>query len=853
MPSVHIQMSVENDNIQQTKQSLITIPGSYWFYHRKNVYKFTFKYCRAFKAEKQFDYTRELMKIIRRIIKCQPKQGQQFETKHLLVTYNHTSWTRQDKMFAMLKFSERTNVSAFSRAFVLTIKIISSPERLLANTGYAVTLQDSSLLNLDDKNDVSIINKEDSLSSKLDDQIFGSDIQRSSTGTVSTMKIESLVTEMSKNDSMYTNRINDINLLDDKSELSKSFNCAIKNELISVSPKSQRIVNNPLISENNLCSGKEFSVDNSNHDTNDRLRSRRSTENMSLHEDNIKTDNIEDIDDNQSIVETDDASLDSANMPYQYLIEKEIESCKEKNIFNPSILNEEKRVDSLNKESNKKVDNAKYKVSKIDRRKQKLKELDKKVLLEENYLRSSNITDQVMEGLMFTIRKDQDTVSVLEQKTKLEVDEVLENSEKVETKEGEKCLVNSSLLRLENLITKIEFSGAKRRKTDNILDKRKDSELCFTGNSHNFLKNLNTIDNYICSKEYPIISDYRNNKAIHVENKRNYFDKDLQGDEKMEFGDFENEEDEDEDIVPEAFQCNISSNDSSSSYLDMLIADIETKESVQNNYMEMLQKGASSLQNHCKTLVEDVCLSNKTNFQSKSKLKAPNNSNGSKSKVPKITSDKIINTNEIPPALQEIIKYSCFKRNAIMASTVSETDKGNINEPQPSTSKEKSVHRGTIVGNNNKTTDILMDSSSTISSALKTHNQIKSELSLVYKTDLGIRKRDNSIVNKKYLTKGTTYVLNKDFVLPSKLQDITEDFFNEMLQQQKKNANHSQRSLRQRKSINTKELKNSEIRIEMLKFIQDITRGAKVVVQRMSTKSISNILGKSSSTTTCMN
>lgn len=70
--------------------------------------------------------------------------------------------------------------------------------------------------------------------------------------------------------------------------------------------------------------------------------------------------------------------------------------------------------------------------------------------------RSSDITDQVMEGLMFTIRQDKDNVRVLEQRTKMELDEVLENSEKVETKEGERCLVNSSLLRLENLVTKIE-------------------------------------------------------------------------------------------------------------------------------------------------------------------------------------------------------------------------------------------------------------------------------------------------------------------------------------------------------------------------------------------------------------
>jgi hypothetical protein len=35
-----------------------------------------------------FSYGRELLKIIRRIIKCHPSQGQQFGTQHLLVTYS---------------------------------------------------------------------------------------------------------------------------------------------------------------------------------------------------------------------------------------------------------------------------------------------------------------------------------------------------------------------------------------------------------------------------------------------------------------------------------------------------------------------------------------------------------------------------------------------------------------------------------------------------------------------------------------------------------------------------------------------------------------------------------------------
>lgn len=81
--------------------------------------------------------------------------------------------------------------------------------------------------------------------------------------------------------------------------------------------------------------------------------------------------------------------------------------------------------------------------------------------------KSANITDLVMEGLMFTIKQDKDSLTVVEQKTKLEPDEVLENSEKIETQEGAECLVNSSLLKLENLITKIDKSNSSNNSNKN--------------------------------------------------------------------------------------------------------------------------------------------------------------------------------------------------------------------------------------------------------------------------------------------------------------------------------------------------------------------------------------------------
>ena len=95
----------------------------------------------------------------------------------------------------------------------------------------------------------------------------------------------------------------------------------------------------------------------------------------------------------------------------------------------------------------------------------------RKLTLDNMASRSSDITDLVMEGLMFTIRQGQGSVAVIEQKTKLEIDEVLENSEKIETKRGEKCLRNSSLLGLENLITMIESpkQGKREHKCPNTI------------------------------------------------------------------------------------------------------------------------------------------------------------------------------------------------------------------------------------------------------------------------------------------------------------------------------------------------------------------------------------------------
>ncbi|CAK9807951.1 hypothetical protein ANTPLA_LOCUS5574, partial [Anthophora plagiata] len=89
------------------------------------------------------------MKIIRRIIKSQPRQGQQFITSHLLVTYNHTSWTRQDRIIATTQFKERC-VVPFSCAFMLTIKVLYLPETIEQNAGYTTAHSVQSLIQKDE-------------------------------------------------------------------------------------------------------------------------------------------------------------------------------------------------------------------------------------------------------------------------------------------------------------------------------------------------------------------------------------------------------------------------------------------------------------------------------------------------------------------------------------------------------------------------------------------------------------------------------------------------------------------------------------------------------------------------------
>lgn len=106
------------------------------------------------------------------------------------------------------------------------------------------------------------------------------------------------------------------------------------------------------------------------------------------------------------------------SLPYQYLIEKDIinskttETSEKKSRASPSKQLDKRKLPIMMKrcEDSEKFWEAKRRTEEINLT-----------------FKSSNITDLVMEGLMFTIKQDQDSVMVVEQKTKLELDEVIFN------------------------------------------------------------------------------------------------------------------------------------------------------------------------------------------------------------------------------------------------------------------------------------------------------------------------------------------------------------------------------------------------------------------------------------------
>ncbi|XP_054011322.1 uncharacterized protein LOC128893991 isoform X1 [Hylaeus anthracinus] len=786
MPGIYVRETSWIDWIQQRENPVLTVPSSYWLCYKKNIYKFILRYHRTALNLTQFPYGKELMKIIRRIIKNQPRQGQQFSTSNLLVTYNHTSWTRQDKMFALMKFKERS-VSAFSHAFVLTIKIMLPLESIEQTSK----------------------NNRLNTSSKIDN--FTKTSSNKQTSCVQSNKLinspkASLEPSVPHND---------------LSETKTKANKCLKNSIV--------ILQN--INKNQSRSGTSSKLPNSTAnkvDENKIAADRLEESNCSVDENmqdktvgnnNITASNINKISEDSNTVDA--TNIDSINLPYQYLIEREIEDAKRKMLDDEVSSNETKKRKI--KEIDEHSTNSVKSLTDIAQSEEIHCQKKRKHLIENIQSRSSDITDLVMEGLMFTIRQEQDAVAVIEQKTKLEIDEVLENSEKIETKEGEKCLRNSSLLGLENLITMIELPKKmeNKYKSPNIITPESKNMQMQTSSS---VINDDKKDNVANNSSYLEMYEYKCNENMNI----------------TENDDAEYEEEE--DIIPEALQDDIfrpslldyEEIDRTKDKLevmidkDLLMDDIDTDELIKS---EITTEHNSPCRKDLvsKINVKTSCSNNSLDVNHTSTF-----NNAKRLNVPVVISNEIITVDQIPRSLQKILKkQSPIKNNEKeMDEDCTNVHKMQSYEEKDSASKiESSGHSSNQMFQNT----LNLNNSETLVHTDETHEN---------KLKLKKEKSPEQITNTS----------KAEQLSSNEIEDITDEFYQELLLVQKKKNLPNQRYLRpRRKSLNMLSNTNlGDTHIEIMKFFHDITRGAKVVVKRMSTKSIHSIIEKSSSLATCM-
>ncbi|KAI4490339.1 hypothetical protein M0802_010716 [Mischocyttarus mexicanus] len=851
MPGVHIHKISELNWFEQQEQSKLTVPGSYWLCHKNQIYKFTLMFHHTMRDLQGFSYGKELMKVIRRIIKSEPSQGQQFITKHILVTYNYSSWTRQDKMFATLKFANHKEATTVSRAIILTIKIIQDDTCELEifqkdksnhlESECIIERRNSNIYRLkinatDTNNHRSNLNLNESSSNSTSSIVKCQDKDLSNVSTSEFMNIE-------KND---VNKINNrsITFTKDKKE---------NNELYNNIENPVSLLN--LIECEELIEHKETEL---------QLNSNAITQG------------------NNTINSNDEGIIDSTNLPYQYLIEKEIENAK-KNIIECSFSNnnksitvdEESRIDSTTKSENKyvkKITKDKVPETAQNNNKQSIKDLSvnsKKLLInnektikdnnklkrigesekkvEDSIVKSSNITDLIMKGRMFMIKQDQDSVSVVEQNTKSDLDEVLENSEKFETKRGEKCLLNSSLLKLENLITKIKIpketvkSNYENKCTSNNINSnvdldsmviKKDSanNQCMDTQINVNNPSVSTFNLQDIPTSSKLCLEY---KEEHESNLKNFESKENNVSSKIQFWD---DNDESENIFKETFKNIEKFNVSNCSIVESVIDDSESHINSNNS--------------------EDI----------------ENTNLNITSKVPRIISDQIVTIDQIPLGLQKIVKERLSKRNRSSINNESNLQDTSLDDtilisPNESTNLEMKSFKTDLLDIEKCLTplpdDTEMDSDDTsiicsnIAVVKETElpmvndKTIQSPKRKVYSSTNKKRKHKREKKDYKHDTKisstDLTNVQNSNS-LNNKLQDITEDFYQDLMQHRKHgNNNCNEKFLNHEKKSLENDVKNNDTRIEMLKFIEDITRGVKVVVKRMNIKTMSTIIGNNSS------
>ncbi|XP_078035040.1 uncharacterized protein LOC144469039 isoform X2 [Augochlora pura] len=772
------------------------------------------------------------MKIIRRIIKNPPRQGQQFSTNNLLVTYNHTSWTRHDKIFAMTKFKERSAV-ACSHAFVLTIKVISliesseqaikkytittySDQPLIQNTKELIHSFDNDLPERSKQcNTIQEKVFESKNDKHLDDNFTLNKIKNSTNKVLVKQRIcnedfnhlQPSVTLSEFSENVGINNKQELNMyLNDSNEKSEKGNsCTLSSKHSTLTNlEEDRLVSNRLQDLNIL---KEETVENKDYSN-------------KVHEDIIKS-NISESDNN----EVNSTNVDSASLPYQYLIEREIEDAKHDTINpkSPILASKKRKRDEVNEKTSA-TSNLLLVVAETDEPDSSTK---RKRGNDNITSKSSDITDLVMEGLMLTIRQAQGTV-VIEQKTKSELDEVLENSEKIESRKQETCLRNSSLLGLENLITMIESPKKSETQQNSQNITMQENILKYQNRNKYTLNNVNYSFKDIC------FTNTRLNETSH--NKNQYTEtyetnikltdtKDLHyGKEKREW----KEEEEDQDIIPEALQ-NLSPQSSVLSFgkINKSIQDMTTKDLLMDDVGTEISTKLG------------VTIERDSPFAKKHKLQHEDVINNiKKANIPIIISNEIIATDQIPLSIQKILRNKS-STNLTSINSTNETEKTNF-------SYNINAKRLSLYYNILESSESLTNSHTSTSSEVESSNinaPLLTSESGHENIDL-IRSKLKESEDKRPTS------INKVEQLSShELQDVTQEFYQNLLYLKKKKTLSNQHlNLRStKKSVNM--MQDSHTRnthIEMLKFFHDITKGAKVVITRMSTKNIHSIIAKNS-------
>ncbi|KAL0112096.1 hypothetical protein PUN28_013374 [Cardiocondyla obscurior] len=912
----------------------------------------------------QFSYGRELLKIIRRIIKCNPTQGQQFGTQHLLVSYNCTSWTRQDKMFAIMKFQQRSNAATFSHAFVLTVKTLSSSEQSLFDLKYPIvkeadagaTFKDLNVsLGTKEKIVKNVISVTDKASDKIcqsekvdkvleynaaenksnkiinskfhdngikDSAIFYENLDEkggNSTVTAKMHVIDKPNTEFHINvqENKFTNCNTNTELREKKVE-HLTTNCTRAQEQFQEVKENDKIENAHKVinkketklmltqkenehiqdvqkDETSFSSLKSF-TEITKDSINDQLLFNKNFDKKLIQEDHICTINNKNSANDKEISES---ITNHNNVPTrQYFVKTEIEHAKSNLINDQSSdqsieKNLQTKIKDMNKDCFPKIvksnnksthtkekeiynettnlefedDNKQYSTSSTNitdkslednmsskpckTRKQKTRESEKKIV-PEKILRSSNITDLVMEGLMFTIRQDQDSVAVIEQRTKLEVDEVLENSEKVETEGGEKCLLNSSLLRLENLVTMIDSPCNRDEQYKNCHANSISANLSsFNNFSSNVTPNAN-IDYVDAETNHSNVSNYDKHNAMNHLNLYQSQWECISSDIKNNCNNYSpgNLVARDEHLI--RWQDGDSDQQKKCKNDRIMIKQEEIASKIKKISTELQDTNSLTIKNYDQKEMNKYNESMEDDKSNFSHLLL--NQNEPEVNVPRIVSNKAITIEQMPPALQNVVRHTC-RSQRFPSTTSSGILEQNEQEMQCTSLTKGRTYEADIslegkCVDSNKTNKSLSIKRNAINSEIKSNNE---KSCIIMDKDVSERNQVYGCVKSSKEKIETRRTLRNSSPskhgLPRKLQDITEEFYYDLLHIHNKDKAIRQKCLKQkqRSLSNFDDMKNSgKVRIEMLKFIQDITEGAKVVVKRLNIDNKSNPLAKNS-------